>query len=308
MSITHLHWGTAELSLALALDAAGPVRLLAMGEAASLPDPARDPEPWARLTRSALPLVEIQTAGSGRLGTSGKRHVDGAASRALRYTGHEEEHEPHPGGDVRILRVRMADETTGLRVTAVCTLREGIPVLGTETYVENAGDRPVTLEYVSSFTSSNLARHLPDGEHWEDGLALWLAPNPWSGEIRWSRSTLAERGLYDVGMVPFGQTGSKNRIAVTSTGSWSSSEHLPMGCLEEIRTGRALLWQIEHNGSWHAEVADRFDDVYLSLSGPTDREHQWHRALAPGESFRTVPTSVAVVPSGGFEADRKSVV
>jgi alpha-galactosidase len=182
-------------------------------------------------------------------------------------------------------------------------------------YVENRGDRPVTLEYVSSFALSNLARHLPGGERWEDGLSLRLAANPWSGEFRWSRATLAERGLYDVGMVPYGQTGSKNRIAVTSTGSWSSSEYLPMGCLEESASearwgsprtksggGRALLWQIEHNGSWHAELADRFDDVYLTLSGPTDREHQWRRRLAPGESFRTVPVTVALVTEGGFEA------
>ncbi|MGW0949098.1 glycoside hydrolase family 36 protein [Streptomyces sp. NPDC002623] len=302
MSVTHLRWGTDELSLLLSLDTAGPVRLLAVGEADTLPDPAREPARYALLAQRALPLVEIQTTGSGRLGTSGKRHVDGAASGALRYTGHEEVHERRGGEGVRILRVRMADETTGLRVTAVCALREGIPVLGTEAYLENAGDRHLTLEYVSSFICSNLARHLGDGERWEDGLALWVATNPWSGEYRWSRATLADRGLYDVGMVPFGQTGSKNRIAVTSTGSWSSSEHLPMGCLEEPRTGRALLWQIEHNGSWHAEVADRFDDVYLALSGPTDREHQWRRVLAPGESFRTVPASVALVPTGGFEA------
>ncbi|MFH8468304.1 glycoside hydrolase family 36 protein [Streptomyces sp. NPDC017991] len=302
MPVTHLRWGTAEMSILLSLDPAGPVRLLAVGEAATLPDPVREPARCALLAQRALPLAEIQTAGSGRLGTSGKRHTDGAASLALRYAGHDEEHGRHGGGDARTLRVRMADETIGLHVTVVCTLHEGIPVLGTETCVENAGDRPVTLEYVSSFTCSNLARHLGDGERWEDGLSLWLASNPWSGEYRWSRATLAERGLLDVGMVPFGQTGSKNRIAVTSTGSWSSSEHLPMGCLEETRTGRALLWQIEHNGSWHAEVADRFDDVYLALSGPTDREHQWRRNLAPGESFRTVPASVAVVPSGGFEA------
>ncbi|MFF0143267.1 glycoside hydrolase family 36 protein [Streptomyces sp. NPDC005227] len=302
MSVTHLRWGTAELSLLLAFDpASGPVRLVAAGEEATLPDPAVDPELCALLTRRALPLVEIQTAGSGRLGTSGKRHVDGAASRTLHYTGHEEGHGRSGGRDLRTLRVRMADETTGLCVTAVCTVREGIPVLGTEVYVDNAGDRPVTLEYVSSFACSNLARHLDDGERWEDGLALWLAANPWSGEYRWSKATLGERGLYDVGMVPFGQTGSKNRITVTSTGSWSSSEHLPTGCLEETRTGRALLWQIEHNGSWHAEVADRLGDVYLALSGPADREHQWRRRLAPGESFRTVPASVAFVPSGGFE-------
>ncbi|MCX4767386.1 alpha-galactosidase [Streptomyces sp. NBC_01275] len=302
MSVTHLRWGTDELSLILSLDTAGPVRLLAAGDAAALPDPAHEPELCALLMHRALPLVEIQTAGSGRLGTSGKRHVDGAASLALRYTDHEEVHERHSGGDVRTLSVRMTDEATGLRVTAVCALREGIPVLRTEAHLENAGDHPVTLEYVSSFAYSNLARHLGDGERWEDGLALWLAANPWSGEYRWSRAALAERGLNDVGMVSFGQTGSKNRIAVTSTGSWSSSEHLPMGCLEETRTGRALLWQIEHNGSWHAEVADRFDDVYLALSGPTDREHQWRHVLAPGESFRTVPASAAFVPVGGLEA------
>ncbi|MET8982803.1 alpha-galactosidase [Streptomyces sp. NPDC004539] len=298
MSVTHLRWGTDELSLLLSHAPEQPVRLLAAGEAAALPSPALHPELCARLAHSALPLVEIQTAGGGRLGTSGKRHVDGAASRALRYTGHEETRE---GEGLRVLRVRMADESTGLTATAVHRLREGVPVLTTEVHVENAGEAPVTLEYVSSFALSNLARHLPDGARWEDSLALWLAANPWSGEFRWSRATLAERGLYDVGMVPFGQTGSKNRVAVTSTGSWSSSEHLPLGCVEETSTGAALMWQIEHNGSWHAELGDRFDDVYLALSGPTDREHQWRHLLAPGESFRTVPVSVAIVPSGGFE-------
>ncbi|MEU1518285.1 glycoside hydrolase family 36 protein [Streptomyces sp. NPDC005811] len=298
MTITHLCWGTAELSLLLALDTAGPARLLAAGEAASLPDPDREPERCAALARRALPLVEMQTTDGGRLGTSGKRHVDGALSRALRCTGHEGEN----ASGLRTLRIRMADDTTGLRVTAEYRLRDGIPVLHAEVRVENTGDTPVTLEYVSSFALSNLARTLPPGRHWEDGLALWLAANPWSGEFRWSRATLAERGLVDVGMVAYGQTGSKNRIAVTSTGSWSSSEHLPMGCLEEPDSGRALAWQIEHNGSWHAELADRFDDLYLTLSGPTDREHQWHRRLAPQETFLTVPVAVALVPSGGFPA------
>lgn len=288
MSVTHLRWGTEQLSLLLALDTAGPALLLAAGEAAGLPAP----EAHDRLARSALPLVEVQTAGSGRTGTSGKRHVDGAASRALRYAGHEE--------TAHSLRVHMADPATGLRVTAAYDLHGDIPVLRSEALVENTGDRPVVLEYVSSLALSNLARHLPG--RWEDELSLWTAANPWSGEFRWSRASLGEQGLYDVGMVAHGQTGTKNRIALTSTGSWSSSEFLPMGCLEEVATGRALMWQIEHNGSWHAELGDRFDDVYLTLSGPTDREHQWRRPLAPGESFRTVPAAVAVVPSGGFEA------
>ncbi|MGW1714286.1 hypothetical protein [Streptomyces sp. NPDC002156] len=94
---------------------------LAAGEAAGLPDPGRDPDLCARLARRALPLVEIQTAGGGRLGTSGKRHVDGALSRGLRYTGHD----GHDDGVVRTLRVGMADEATGLRVTAVPAARRG---------------------------------------------------------------------------------------------------------------------------------------------------------------------------------------
>ncbi|WP_326731755.1 alpha-galactosidase [Streptomyces phaeochromogenes] len=298
MTVTHLRWGSDALSLLISHAPAEPVRLLAAGEAMSLPDPLSEPELCRRLAHRALPLVEVQTAGTGRLGTSGKRHVDGAAARALRYVGHEEDQD----GSVQHLRVRMADEDTGLRVTAVYTLRAGVPVLGSEAYVENAGAEPVTLEFVSSFAVSNLARHLPDGDRWEDGLSLWTAANPWCGEFRWAHATLAQRGLYDVGMVPYGQTGSKNRIAVTSTGSWSSSEYLPSGCLEETTTGRALLWQIEHNGSWHAELSDRFDDVCLVLGGPNDREHQWRRRLDPGDSFRTVPVAVALVPSGGVEA------
>ncbi|BBC31608.1 uncharacterized protein SGFS_029020 [Streptomyces graminofaciens] len=300
MSTSHLRWGSDALSLLIDLGQEGPARLLAAGDVASMPDPVREPDVCAWLTHRALPLVEVQTTGGGRLGTSGKRHVDGAAARALRYVGHEEG--SGDGGAVRTLRVRMSDAVGGLSVTALYTLRGDVPVLHAEAQVENVGDQPVTLEYVSSFVLSNLARRLPEDERWEDGLALWLAANPWSGEFRWARATLAERGLYDVGMVPFGQTGSKNRVAVTSTGSWSSSEHLPMGCVQETATGRALMWQIEHNGSWHAELGDRFDDVYLALSGPTDREHQWRRRLAPGESFRTVPVAVALVPSGGFEA------
>ncbi|MFI6254004.1 glycoside hydrolase family 36 protein [Streptomyces sp. NPDC051016] len=298
MPITMLRWGTDELSLLVSLDTAGPARLLALDALAALPDPEREADACERLVRGALPLVEIQAAGGGRWGTSGKRHVDGALSGGLRCIGHQQDED---AAGVRTLRVRMAHDTTGLEVTAVYRLRTGVPVLRSEALLENAGRAPVTLEYVSSLTLSNLARRLPDGTRWEDGLSLWLAANPWSGEFRWSRATLAERGLYDVGMVAYGQTGSKNRIAVTSTGSWSSSEYLPMGCLEDGGSGRALLWQIEHNGSWHAELGDRFDDVYLALSGPTDREHQWRHRLAPGGAFRTVPAAVAVVADGGLQ-------
>jgi hypothetical protein len=119
MTVTLLCWGSDELALLIALDPAGPASLLAAGEAATLPGPDR----YDELAHRALPLVEVQTTDGGRLGTSGKRHVDGALARGLRCTGHDEDTE----GGTRTLRVRMADDTTGLRVTARYTLRGYAP-------------------------------------------------------------------------------------------------------------------------------------------------------------------------------------
>jgi alpha-galactosidase len=273
------------LTVLLGWDEDGPVRLL------DLELPGDRPR---QRSGTALPLVELEIIGTGRTGTSGKRHVNGTAAARLRYVGHEE----RVHGQWRELVVESADPATGLRVAAHLRMHGELPVLRCWAKVF-AGQEAVTVEYVSSFVLSGLAARVHG--HWEDGLRLHLAANPWSGEFRWSDATLAQHGLYDVGMVRYGQTGSKNRIAVTSTGAWSSAEQLPMGCVADAETGRALVWQIEHNGAWHAELGDRYDDVYLALSGPTDREHAWRARLLPGESFESVPAAVSIVPGGGFE-------
>ncbi|TDT97475.1 alpha-galactosidase [Streptomyces sp. 846.5] len=295
MSARTLRWGSDLLTVLIGWSEEQPPSLLGLGPAASL-SPAEDEAECARLMRAAVPLVEIQTAGSGRVGTSGKRHVDGAAARAQRLLDTEEVKE----AGLRRLLVRSSDPDTGLSVVVTLTLFDGIPALRVESELLNTGLRPLTLEYVSSAALSGLARDIPG--RWEQGLTWWTAANPWSGECRWTGSTLAEAGVYDVGMTAFGQTGSKNRVALTSTGSWSSSEHLPMGAVEHPATGRTLLWQVEHNGSWHAEVADRFDDLYLLVGGPNDREHQWRTRLEPGAVFRTVPAALVAVPDGGLQA------
>jgi alpha-galactosidase len=233
--------------------------------------------------RVRLPLVELQTDGHGREGSAGKRHVDGPAGRALRYVSHHVMRSSH--GD----RLEVLSRGDGLEVTSTLTVRDGIPVLRLVHEVQNIGDSTIELQHVSSFAASGvLARH---GD-WES-VALWTAANPWSGEGRWRTGTLEESGLVDVGMVAFGQVGTKNRIERTSTGSWSTSEHLAMAGLQDPTDGAAILWQIEHNGSWHWEIADRYDDLYLVVSGPTESDNQWTCRLKPGDTFETVPASVA---------------
>ncbi|MGP3988401.1 alpha-galactosidase [Streptomyces sp. 3N207] len=245
--------------------------------------------------RAALPLVEVALAGEGSSGASGKRHVDGAAGRRLRYVRHEvDPGQPHDPADPRHLVVHLTDPESRLRVAAHYLLGDpGVPTL--RTWAElRAGARAVTVERVSSFVCGGVAGLLGAGSAWERELRVWTARNPWSGEYRFAGAPLGDLGVPDVGMTRFGQTGTKSRAAWTSCGAWPSSEWLPTGWVAGP-TG-VLAWQIEHNGSWHAELGDRYDDVYLLLSGPASREHQWSVRLEPGESFRTVPATVALAP------------
>ncbi|WP_202919140.1 glycoside hydrolase family 36 protein [Saccharothrix deserti] len=290
--VEHWQWGSDEVRLHFAHGPETPPRLLAVTPADREPDD-RAPDDPAALWRSALPVVELALAGDGRHGTAGKRHVDGAAAQRLRLVSKDSE----VVDGVHRLVLELAEPDDGVRVRAHYEIASGIPVVRTWAEVV-AGGRPVVVEYVSSFVLAGLGH----GRRWESELVLWRAANPWSGEFRWSARTLAAEGLYDVGMVAYDQLGSKNRITATSTGAWSTSEMLPMGILSDERSGAMLAWQVEHCGAWHWELGDRLGAVYLVVSGPTAAEHQCSVPLGAGESFRTVPASVAVVPGGGLDA------
>jgi len=235
-----------------------------------------------------LPLVGLEATGEGRVGTAGKRHVDGVPGQRLRYRGHRERRD----GAVRRCEIEQADEATGLRVRTIIEQRTGISAFRFrhEPTLDVSAEQPLLLEYVASLAFA--------GMPWTDDVRLWTAANPWSAEHRWRAAPPSEYGLYDTGMHRYGQRGTKNRIAIGSTGAWSSAEFLPMGALEWTAGHRVLLWEIEHNGSWQYEVADRVGGLYLTVSGPCDPEHQWHRFLTRGASFATVPVNLVLSETG----------
>ncbi|ONI80124.1 hypothetical protein ALI22I_42665 [Saccharothrix sp. ALI-22-I] len=284
--VEHWQWGTDEVRLHFGHGPGTPPRLLAVTPA------DRPPAESFALFASALPVVELALAGDGRHGTAGKRHVDGAAAQRLRLVGKDSS----VVDGVHRLVLELAEPDDGVRVLVHYEIASGIPVV--RSWAEVVAGRPVVIEYVSSFVVAGLGH----GRRWESELVLWRAANPWSGEFRWSGRTLAAEGLYDVGMVAYDQLGSKNRIAATSVGAWSTSEMLPMGVLSDERSGAMLAWQVEHCGAWHWELGDRLGAVYLAVSGPSAAEHQCSVPLGAGESFRTVPASVAVVVGGGLDA------
>src|SRR5699024_988817 len=259
------------------------------------------------------------------------RHVDGALAQRLRLVAHHEEvtegarvlrlelqeareathevtrevthgqaHEetrtesngnPHEGTNGKPRGKTLEDtRARGVRAEVFLELTEGNPTL--RSWARLTSEQECLLEYATTAPLGGLGH----GARWEDELLLWEAANPWSGEFRWRRHTLAQRGLYDVGMHRFGQVGSKNRITLTSTGSWPTSEHLPMGIVEGSRTGDMLAWQVESNNTWHAELGDRYGDVSLTPSGPTGAELGWFARLEPRTGTETVPVTYAVVP------------
>jgi alpha-galactosidase len=268
-----LRWGHAGLAAVLEIHPDRPVTLRELSAGA----PAMAP-------RTAQPLVEVLVPGEGRARAS-QRLSETAVGCRLRYAGAEQSKD----GDRHELRVRMRDEALGLAAELTLRSWDGVPAVQASVRVTNNGDEPVLLLAVTSFAAGFLGRPVSE-------LDVLHGSSEWLGESRWTRQPLREH-VADLGLAGHGQHG-RDAYVLTSSGTWSSGRHVPMGGLTDRGTGQTWLWQIEHNGPWRWEAGDRMDGAYVALSGPTDIDHQWSELLAPGESFTTVPVSIAVSADG----------
>ena len=248
-------------------------------------EPAPGPHPGP-----GLPLVDIVVAGAGR-SWSGSRYAESVVGQRLRYRGHDES----GAGPGRRLRVDLEDPVTGLRAEVSYQSAGG----GLRSWVRlrNTGQRQLTVQSVTSLLIAGLPG--PDRPGSLDDLDLMWARSDWLAEGRWERRALRD-ALPDLNLAAHHGASPRGRIGLSSQGTWSSGMYLPTGAVIDRRTGRACAWQIEHNGGWHWQVGEFAGRGYLALLGPTDTEHHWRLRLAPGDSFTTVPVTVAV-SDAGFE-------
>jgi alpha-galactosidase len=231
-------------------------------------------------------LAEIHVTGENQDDHHGSKHTGSMPGGCLKY----KEHKDYRNEKGRKLEITTQDNE--LLVTSHLQFFDNVKVVRSWTEVKNFGNTPKGLEYVSSFALTGISKEgLQD---WDEKSRIHIPHNTWCGEAQWKQYNLPEIGLYPV------YDFSVKRISLSSTGTWPSSEYLPMGCYENIECGTSLLWQIEHNGSWHWEVSDKSNQLYLQLSGPTEQENNWWKKLCPGETFKSVPVSVAAV-NGGFQ-------
>src|SRR5947209_1014075 len=179
----------------------------------------------------------------------------------------------------------------GLRVQSIYESFDGISVVRRTTNVTNIGDKPVGIEYVSSAMLNNFAS--PDT--FQQDLRIHFAHNSWQAEAQWRSVRPADLGLLDNGN--FTVSGA----LFSSLGSWPCQSYLPMAMVENERCKAIWFWQVEHNGSWHCEIAQTsLRGLYAYLGGPDAQHAQAWKMLQPGERYSTVPVAIGCV-RGGFE-------
>jgi alpha-galactosidase len=233
-----------------------------------------------------VPLTELQSPAYGH--TQPNLRLSGTLlGNRLRYVSHR----PIPQGYV----LQLADPESGLEV-ALRLVSVAPATLSATTTVRNGGTEP---QVVSALTSLNVpVTGLIDGSRTDAETTEVLdGRGDWTGENRWhrqpARELLADLQLSD-GVQP------KGAHRWVSTGTWSTADALPVGAIAATEARWALAWQIEHNGAWRAELAERAGSpggrgrLQLSLSGPTDIDHGWLSALPPGSEFTSVPVTIAI--------------
>ncbi|KGE16266.1 glycoside hydrolase family 36 protein [Paenibacillus wynnii] len=233
-------------------------------------------------------LMELQLSGEDRAEYHGRTHR--ASYPGLRMTFDHYTDSTNELG--RKLDIHLVDGITGLRAVQHFQFYKEIGIMRCWTVLENAGDAEVSVEYVSSFALTGVDKEGSSDR--SDKIEVSLAHSGWQSEIQWRTYSLPE-----LGMSHLSDRGSK-RIACSNTGSWSAAELIPMAVLHNKESGTSLFWQIEHNGSWHWEMTDQYDQLSLLISGPNESDNHWWKKLQPGEEFTSVPVAVGSV-QGGFE-------
>ena len=235
-------------------------------------------------------LVQLQAAGEDQDDHHGAKYTGTQPGCRLIFDSFLDERKENG----RRITIAQKDPVTGLLVKSCLQFTGKAAVAESWTVVENKGKESVGLTYVSSFCLNGLTKEvsLP----WDQALSLMVPSNSWYGEFQWKRHTLPGLGMYKVFHY------STKRLSYSATGTWNSHEYLPMGYVSNDPAKEGWYFSIIHNGSWHWEIGDSRDQLYLQLSGPTEAENHWYHELKPQESFESVHAAVAVTAEGFEDA------
>ena len=230
-------------------------------------------------------FLAVQVTGECAGGFHAGKHDVGSVSPKWQYVNHTiEENEQ---GQRFTLCVKADD---GLAAQYCLQTYSGLQVVRAWTTLTNTSDADLGLEFVSSFMYEGIGKNRT-GESY-DHLIFHIPHNGWSNEAQWQKCDAVDLGLSHMPSLGYSLPDKGNsRFHYGSRDSWSTSEYLPMGIVQDPESGEVFFFQIEHSGAWTAEygMADG-RNLYACLLGPSD-ESAWWKNLKPGQSFTTVPAA-----------------
>ncbi|PHV69617.1 alpha-galactosidase [Sporanaerobium hydrogeniformans] len=234
-------------------------------------------------------LVEVHETGMNQNIHHGSKHTGTCPGYLLRYQNHIDYFNEYGR------KLEIVQSYNDLTVTSHIQFYHHISVIKCWTSLQNNSNVIRPIEYISSFALTGLSRasSLPR----DKGSKVYIPHSTWYGEAQWKSYTLNELG-YDI--VNDRECFSVKPIALSNTGSWASCEYLPMGSFEHSELNQTITWQIETSSSWHWEISDSGNELYLQLSGPTYTDNHFIKNLRPNESFISVACALSFV-AGDFE-------
>lgn len=232
-------------------------------------------------------LLELHMLGYDTNDHHASRHTVTSPAWELRYVTHEIRRTENG----QLLRVLLTDGAT--EVCMNYRFYENASVVRSFAEITNISDEEQTIDYVSSFKFAGLALQ---NEHWDKETFISIPHNGCHGELQWRKNSVYQMGLtkYDMGCT--------KKLSWSQTGTWSSSEFVPMGVFEDLKGKEAVCWQIENNGSWYCEMGHAItnEGLYLQLCGPDYEHNHFRKTLKKGETFVSVPVACGVA-DGGFD-------
>ncbi len=234
-------------------------------------------------------LMELHGYGCDTNDHHASRHTLCSPGRELRYVSHELERT----ATGQKLTVHLSDGAINAHLHY--TFYDAAAVVRSYAEIENVGDEPFAIDYVTSFAYYGIAQKHP---RWEDETYVYIPHNSSHSELQWRKSSVWQLGLSKF------DTGNLKKLQWHQTGTWSSSEFIPMGVYENPLENTALYWQTEHNGSWYTEMGNVLpnEGLYLQLGGPNGEYSHFKKTLHKGENFTTVPVACGTTYGGFTEA------
>jgi len=189
-----------------------------------------------------------------------------------------------------IIKTYLEDQR-GHKVVHVVTYWTGDMSIEMYNIFENATDKQVTLEMLSSFELGNITP-FQEGDA-PDTLLVHRLRSKWSHEGR-----LCTETIEDLQLEPSWSTWAVNSERFGQLGSMPVKKFFPFVAIEDNQAD--VLWgvQLAHEASWQMEIYRQDDSLHIS-GGLADREFgHWTKHILPGETFQT-PTAIVSVCNGG---------